>query len=84
MARQDWVVGGDRGAVAAERIYSAAAQLMLRDGLDALDIDALAEQVHCSRATIYRYAGGKAHIRDVVLLRMPQTSPTPFAPRLKV
>lgn len=70
MARQDWVIGGDRGAVAAERIYSAAAQLMLRDGLDALDIDSLAEQVHCSRATIYRYAGGKAHIRDTVLLRI--------------
>jgi len=64
------VVGGDRRAAAAERIYSAAAELMLRDGLDALDIDSLAERVHCSRATIYRYAGGKAHIRDAVLLRI--------------
>jgi AcrR family transcriptional regulator len=70
MARQDWVVGGDRRAAAAERIYSAAADLMIRDGLDALDIDSLAKQVHCSRATIYRYAGGKAHIRDTVLLRI--------------
>ncbi|MCV7254718.1 TetR/AcrR family transcriptional regulator [Mycobacterium hackensackense] len=70
MARQDWVVGGDRRAAAAERIYTAAAELILRDGLDALDVDSLAEQVHCSRATIYRYAGGKAHIRDVVLLRI--------------
>jgi AcrR family transcriptional regulator len=70
MARQDWVVGGDRRAAAAERIYSAAADLMIRDGLDALDIDSLAEKVHCSRATIYRYAGGKAHIRDTVLLRI--------------
>lgn len=70
MARQDWVVGGDRRAAAAERIYSAAADLMVRDGLDALDIDSLAEHVHCSRATIYRYAGGKAHIRDTVLLRI--------------
>jgi AcrR family transcriptional regulator len=70
MARQDWVVGGDRRAAAAERIYSAAADLMIRDGLDALDIDSLAKQVHCSRATIYRYVGGKAHIRDTVLLRI--------------
>ncbi|MDZ7887015.1 MAG: TetR/AcrR family transcriptional regulator [Mycobacterium sp.] len=70
MARQDWVVGGDRRAAATERIYAAAAELMFRDGLDALDIDSLAEQVHCSRATIYRYAGGKAHIRDAVLLRI--------------
>ncbi|BBY47281.1 transcriptional regulator [Mycolicibacterium arabiense] len=70
MAKQDWVVGGDRRAAAAERIYSAAADLMVRDGLDAFDIDSLAKQVHCSRATIYRYAGGKAHIRDTVLLRI--------------
>jgi len=70
VARQDWVVGGDRRAVAAERIYGAATELMLRNGLDAFDIDSLAEQVHCSRATIYRYAGGKAHIRDAVLLRI--------------
>lgn len=70
MAHEDWVVGGDRRAAAAERIYNAAAELMLRDGLDALDIDSLAERVHCSRATIYRYAGGKAHIRDTVLLRI--------------
>jgi AcrR family transcriptional regulator len=70
MAGQDWVVGGDRRAAATKRIYSAAADLMIRDGLDALDIDSLAEQVHCSRATIYRYAGGKAHIRDTVLLRI--------------
>jgi AcrR family transcriptional regulator len=42
----------------------------LRDGLEAFDMDALAAQVHCSRATIYRYAGGKAQIRDAVLLRL--------------
>jgi AcrR family transcriptional regulator len=33
-------------------------------------MDALAARVHCSRATIYRYAGGKAQIRDAVLLRL--------------
>jgi AcrR family transcriptional regulator len=69
MARDDWVVGGDRRAVPAERIYAAAGDLIVRDGLDAFDIDALAATVHCSRATIYRYAGGKAQIRDAVVVR---------------
>lgn len=70
MAREDWVVGGDRRAAATERIYTAATDLVLRDGLEALDIDALAKRVHCSRATVYRYAGSKARIRDAVLLRI--------------
>ncbi|CAJ1580494.1 TetR/AcrR family transcriptional regulator [[Mycobacterium] wendilense] len=70
MVRQDWVIGGDRRQAAAERIYSAAADLMLRDGLEAFDIDALCRRVHCSRATIYRYAGGKAQIRDAALVRI--------------
>ncbi|TMS54140.1 TetR/AcrR family transcriptional regulator [Mycobacterium sp. DBP42] len=66
----DWLVGGDRRAEAAERIYAAAAEMAARDGFDALDIDALAARVHCSRATIYRHAGGKAQIRDAVLARL--------------
>lgn len=70
MVRDDWVLGGDRRTAAAERIYAAAADMVLRDGLDAFDVDALAQRVHCSRATIYRHAGGKAQIRDAVLLRI--------------
>ncbi len=70
MVRDDWVVGGDRRTAAADRIYAAATDLVFRHGLDAFDIDSLASQVHCSRATIYRYAGGKAQIRDAVLLRL--------------
>ena len=70
MVRDDWVVGGERRAAAADRIFAAATDLVLRDGLDAFDIDTLAAQVHCSRATIYRYAGGKAQIRDAVLMRL--------------
>lgn len=69
MPRDDWVVGGDRRAIAAERIYAAATDLIAREGLDAFDIDRLAATVHCSRATVYRYAGGKAEIRDTVLSR---------------
>nr|WP_179475460.1 TetR family transcriptional regulator [Mycolicibacterium vinylchloridicum] len=70
MVRGDWVVGGDRSAAAADRIYAAATELVIRDGLDALDIDTLAAKVHCSRATVYRHAGGKAAIRDAVLTRL--------------
>jgi AcrR family transcriptional regulator len=55
---------------AADRIYVAATDLLIRQGFDAFDIDTLASKVHCSRATIYRYAGGKAPIRDAVLLRL--------------
>jgi AcrR family transcriptional regulator len=69
MPRDDWLVGGDRRSAAAERIYDAANDLIAREGLDAFDIDRLASRVHCSRATIYRYAGGKAEIRDAVLAR---------------
>jgi AcrR family transcriptional regulator len=66
--RSDWLVGGDRRTAAAERIYAAATDLA-RDGMDAFDIDALAARVHCSRATIYRCAGGKRQIRDAVMVR---------------
>jgi AcrR family transcriptional regulator len=67
MSRSDWLVGGDRHAAAAERIYLAAADLIASDGFDNFDIDLLASRVHCSRATIYRHAGGKTQIRDAAL-----------------
>jgi AcrR family transcriptional regulator len=69
---QDWLIG-DRHAHAAERIYAAATEMVARDGLDtldALDIDDLAARVHCSRATVYRHAGGKSKIRDAVVARL--------------
>ena len=69
VVRNDWLVGGDRRTAAADRIYAAATDLIARDGFEAFDIDALAARVHCSRATIYRHAGGKAEIRDAVLVR---------------
>ena len=67
--RDDWLVGGDRRAIAPERIYAAATDMITREGLDTFDIDRLAKRVHCSRATIYRYVGGKAEIRDAVVAR---------------
>lgn len=69
MTGDDWLVGGDRRTIAMKRIYDAATDLITREGPDAFDVDTLATRVHCSRATIYRYAGGKAEIRDAVLTR---------------
>lgn len=72
MTGHDWLVGTDRRTAAAERIYAAATELISRDGLEALDVDVLAARVHCSRATVYRHAGGKSEIRDAVLARAAQ------------
>jgi AcrR family transcriptional regulator len=69
MSRDDWLFDGGRHATATERIYAAATELIVRDGFDTFSIDALAERTHCSRATIYRYIGGKKEIRDAVLAR---------------
>ncbi|WIM88915.1 TetR/AcrR family transcriptional regulator [Candidatus Mycobacterium wuenschmannii] len=69
MPRSDWLIGGERRAMAAERIYAAATDLIIKEGPDAFEIDELAARVHCSRATIYRYVGGKANIRDAVVAR---------------
>jgi AcrR family transcriptional regulator len=70
MTRDDWLIGQDRTMVATERIYAAAAELIARRGYDAFTIEALATKVHCSPATVYRYAGGKAAIREAVTLRL--------------
>jgi AcrR family transcriptional regulator len=69
MARDDWLFEEGRSAVAAERIYGIATELIFRDGFDAFNVDVLAAESHCSRATIYRYVGGKKDIREAVLTR---------------
>lgn len=69
MSRDDWLFDDGRRAAATERIYAAATELIVRDGMNGFSIDALAAQTHCSRATIYRYVGGKKDIRDAVLAR---------------
>lgn len=44
MPGNDWIVGGNRRTIAAERIYAAATDLITRYGLNALDIDKLARE----------------------------------------
>jgi AcrR family transcriptional regulator len=69
VSRDDWLFDEGRHTVATERIYAIATELIFRDGFDAFSVDALAARTNCSRATIYRYVGGKKNIRDAVLTR---------------
>jgi AcrR family transcriptional regulator len=69
MSRDDWLFDDGRRTAAVERIYAAATELIYRDGIGAFNVDLLAAQTHCSRATIYRYVGGKKDIREAVLAR---------------
>src|SRR5690349_1270920 len=69
MSRDDWVFDDGRRSAATERIYAAATELIYRDGMNAFNVDTLASATHCSRATIYRYVGGKKEIREAVLAR---------------
>ena len=69
MRKNDWLAGGDRHDLATERIYAAAAELIAKRGLEKFNLDSLARAAHCSRATLYRHAGGKTQIRDEVLAR---------------
>lgn len=70
--RDDWLVGSNRNSAASDRIYSAATDLILRAGVEAFSIGALAEEVHCSPATIYRQVGGKAVILEGIIQRASQ------------
>ena len=69
MSRDDWLFDDGRRAAAIERIYAAATEMIYRDGIGAFNVDALAAQTLCSRATVYRYVGGKKDIREAVLAR---------------
>ncbi|SDU53103.1 TetR/AcrR family transcriptional regulator [Gordonia westfalica] len=63
----DWLVGSDRGDAARRRLVSEAAALIAARGLEAFSVDELAVRAHCSRATIYRHAGGRTALIEAVL-----------------
>ncbi|MDV6270240.1 TetR/AcrR family transcriptional regulator [Rhodococcus globerulus] len=65
----DWLAGGNRHELAVERIYAAAAELILERGFQRISVDEVAERAGCSRATLYRYVGGKKAIQDGVISR---------------
>ena len=68
MAR-DWILGVDRKGEALERILDTASDIVSRKGFQSLTIEELAGALNCSPATIYRRAGGKAAIVEVLISR---------------
>jgi len=65
----DWLTGGSRRALAVERIHAAAADLIRERGIDGVGVDEVAGRAGCSRATLYRYVGGKRALVDAVMSR---------------
>ncbi|UGT41545.1 TetR/AcrR family transcriptional regulator [Nocardia yamanashiensis] len=65
--RDDWLAGGNRRTVARERILAAATALFLERGIAAVGIDEIAARAGCSRATLYRHAGGKSDLVRAVI-----------------
>jgi AcrR family transcriptional regulator len=72
VTRRDWAFGDDRDAEARERILAAASELVSRNGFEAFSVDVLASTLHCSPATIYRRAGGKAAILEALISRFSE------------
>lgn len=70
--RGDWLIGSVRSSVASERIYAAATHLIASSGIEGFSIEALADMVHCSPATIYRQVGGKTVILEGIIHRASQ------------
>jgi len=68
MPRHDWVLGADRSSEALDRILSTASELVSRNGFESFTVEAVAAELHCSPATVYRRAGGKAAILERLVL----------------
>jgi AcrR family transcriptional regulator len=67
---QDWLAGGSRRDASRQRIITVATELLREHGFDNLDPDQVAARAGCSRATMYRYVGGKDAIREAVVLQL--------------
>jgi AcrR family transcriptional regulator len=72
VAHKDWLFGAERNAQARGRIMSAASEFVSRNGFEAFTIDALATELNCSPATIYRHAGGKGLILERLISAFSQ------------
>jgi AcrR family transcriptional regulator len=53
-----------------ERMYRAAAKLIAQRGITHFSADEVATEVGCSRATLYRYVGGRSAIVDAIVCRV--------------
>ena len=72
VGRKDWILKADRSAEARDRIISTASEFVSRNGFEAFTINALAAELNCAPATIYRHAGGKAEILERVIFAFSQ------------
>jgi AcrR family transcriptional regulator len=72
VAHKDWAFADKRHDHARDHILAAASDLVSRNGFEAFDIDSLAAMLHCSPATIYRRAGGKAAIVEALISRFSE------------
>lgn len=66
---QGWLSGAARRELLRERMYHAAAELMAQHGIDGFNADDVAARTECSRATVYRYLGGKFEIVNAIIAR---------------
>lgn len=66
-SKVDWLAGGTRQDLARSAIHQAARQQLLDGGLNRFTAESVARRAGCSRATLYRVAGGKRALLDAVL-----------------
>lgn len=69
----DWLAGGDRRDLAVRRLVDAARELLIERGVDKFSAEAVAARAGCSRATLYRYVGGRTALIDAVVAEAAAT-----------
>jgi AcrR family transcriptional regulator len=66
-ASHDWLAGGTRREASQARILEVAAQLITERGAVGVATEDICQRVGCSRATLYRYMGGRPAIFDALV-----------------
>jgi AcrR family transcriptional regulator len=66
-ASHDWLAGGTRREASQARILEVAAQLIAERGAVGVATEDICQRVGCSRATLYRYLGGRPAIFDALV-----------------
>jgi AcrR family transcriptional regulator len=66
-ASHDWLAGSTRREASQARILEVAAQLIAERGAVGVATEDICQRVGCSRATLYRYLGGRPAIFDALV-----------------
>ncbi|HET7690445.1 MAG TPA: helix-turn-helix domain-containing protein [Nocardioidaceae bacterium] len=66
VSSDDWLAGGQRRELAVRAIRRAAREVLLERGVERFSVERVAARAGCSRATLYRVAGGKKALLDAV------------------